>query len=111
MIKKEINGKEYYFNPLSFQAIDELEKALGYGLYKFISNSSNFSLKEIETSLYAFARAGGNPITRDTLQTVVNEEGINALSDIVNESIIQILKGQPKASTSTVKKKNLKAAS
>jgi hypothetical protein len=105
MIKRNINGKDYYFNPTSFLALEELEKALGYSIYKFISNVQSFSIKEIEQALVIFARYGSTPLTRDTLQTLINDNGINYLVEIVNECIIQILQGQPKGSGESVKKK------
>jgi hypothetical protein len=103
MIIREIDGKTYNFNPLSFRAIEDLEKQLGYGLYKFISNAGNFSIKEIETALYCFSREL-NPLTRDTLQNWLTDKGVNFLVEIINECIIQILQGQPKSKTGVKKK-------
>lgn len=112
MVTREVNGKTYNFNPLSFRAIEDLEKQLGYGLYKFISNADKFSLKEIEAALYCFSRET-NPVNREILQGWVADSGINFLVEIVNECIIQILQGQPKpiSSSSSSDKKKAKVAS
>jgi hypothetical protein len=105
MISRKYGEKELFFNPLSFTAIEKLESLLGYGLYRFISNLQILSIKEIQVAVQCFAEAGGNPLTTIDLQKIFNDKGVQFLADIVNDSIIQILNGQPKVKTRGQKKK------
>jgi hypothetical protein len=107
MIVKEFNGKQINLNCLSFRALEDLEKVNNCSIYDFISKSIKLSVTDITNSLTVFARHGATPLTQDDLQLTINSKGLNYLSEVVQECIINILNGQPepKASTSKVKKK------
>lgn len=106
MITKKIEGKEYNFNPLSFAALEELERDTGKSVYKFIQTSTQMSLSEIRTAIYCFSKHAGTVITPDVFQNIFLSEGLNFFTDIVNECIIQILNGKPKVSESDKKKED-----
>lgn len=109
MIKREFQGKEYLFNPLSFSALEEVEKQTGKSIYKIIQGAGQLSLREIQSMIYSFSKHGETVISPDVFQNMFVEEGLNFFSDIVNECILSILSGKPKTSEEDKKKEKIAA--
>lgn len=106
MLVREFNGKQINLNCLSFRALEELEKNNNCSIYEFITKATKLSITDITNSIIVFARNGATPLTQDDLQITINEKGLNYLSGVVQECIIQILDGQPEVKEArTVKKK------